>query len=212
MIYASIRGTQQWFGFCLLLQHQVKNRGDSRSPPHAQAAIPDHGLCLCVTLQGGRNFLKSLSFWQSSTKAWWLKSDELRTEPCGEPGVQPWHGEPRHRDRCSPASTTIQFLGPSHKVRAWSHIMDHFCPPFKQLPCCDLLWSGPDPDLRGVKGEVSTDSAQLCHRPSSLGLSAEPLQGAAVLTALLMAAKYTIFHPSLTPSSSLLSSPVSLVT
>lgn len=73
----------------LLLQHPVKNRGDSRSSCNMKAATLGHMLCLCVTLQGDRNFLKSLSFWQSSTKAWWLKSDELCTEPCGEPGVQP---------------------------------------------------------------------------------------------------------------------------
>lgn len=41
---------------------------------------------------------------------------------------------------------------------------------------------------------------QLCHRASSLGLSAEPLHGAAVLTTLLRAAKGTVFHAGLTPS------------
>lgn len=47
MIYASIRSTQPWFGFCLLLRCQVKHPGDSRSPPYTQAAMSGPGVRLC---------------------------------------------------------------------------------------------------------------------------------------------------------------------
>lgn len=42
---------------------------------------------------------------------------------------------------CSPVSTAGWVLGPGNKVRAWPQLMDLS---LSSLPCCDLLWSGPD--------------------------------------------------------------------
>lgn len=84
--------------------------------------------------------------------------------------------------------------------KPWTYL----CPPFLAVTCFD----------QGLTPERGPWRVQhrLCRRASSLGLSAEPLQGAAVLAALLRAAKSTAFHPSLAPSPCLLSSAVSLVT
>lgn len=84
--------------------------------------------CVSGRLQGGRNFPKLVRYQWSSTKAWWLKSDEPHAEPCREQGFSPSAGVGTR-----PASTTIQILGPNHKVRAWSHITDHL------LTSCQML-------------------------------------------------------------------------
>lgn len=86
----------------------------------------------------------------------------------------------------------------SHK--SWTYL----CPPFLAVTCSE----------QGLTPERApwSDQHRPCSRTLSLGLSAEPLQRAAVLTTPLRAAKGTVSHPSLTPPLLLLSSAVSLVT